>query len=657
MPRVRKPPDPGDHILGDVRWILRNFKNAERSDVSQRRAENRDLEFSIVKTTWNSFCSEAGRALTATVEIAMKELNKTTCEAHILANLHISRLCSRGLTIPKLDQQFFYSCLSAVSQAKRKKAVIKDVELRESAAIYHSWRPEDVPKPDSTNLSDGFHQNISLQMATNASNMIELTFYHRFRRYLRHKYGLDGSQAYQHLQTILSKTEYSGDDAIVRTYKYMARDVDLKKKPESAIPLLYIFSQYARMENDKLEARRVDRKLRAKLIRLFSLLPYKNGFGASHIKICQSGLYNLLRRSGQDVKRENFDGQEDVWWKLLFDVSRFETRSRRFAGEILTDAVGVSIVLKRPKPRNAVKKERKKARQDPDKRVEEFDIDAYDQIWGLDPGRKDLFVATNEDDQTKKCSMKEFYHCSKYKLSVQKNRKWTDRNPEVKCAILTLPTKKTCDLVTLEKYVRDMLPKLNMLNEFYSRRRVRALKFKRFRFCQKKLNELCASLTAKAGQKTVIGYGDWSNQDSGAIKKCQSGPVKRLESQLKRYCKVVEIDEFRTSKLCQRCECQLENARRRVVGKDFRIHSTKIHGVLHCSNSDCTSMTVNRDVNASRNMRDLLIGGACGAKRPWRFSRMNKNLEDTCCKVSLRLSRGTGHEDGRKDRVTCSSTL
>lgn len=665
MPREKKkPPDPADAILQDVKWLLRDFKKSERSDVALRRVENRDVEFSIVKTTWKSFCEDAGRALTFTVETAMRELDKTICEAYVLANLHVSRVCEMSLTLPKLDQQFFYSCLSAVSQAKTKKGNIKDHELKETVAIYDSWRPEGISKPDSTNLSEGFHQNASLQMATNAANMIELTFYNRFKRYLRHKYHLDGTQAYQRLQSILSREELSNRDTIIDTYRPLALHVDLKRRPESALPLLYMFSQYAEEENEKLERQRTDRKLdsRAKLVRLFSLLPHKNGFGASHIKICQSGLYNLLRKNGQDVKRKDFDENTDAWWKRLFDISRFETRNRKFAGEILTDAVGVSIVLKKPKSSCTiapVKKGRKnkKANLHLDNRVEEFDIDAYDQVWGLDPGRKDLFVASDQDDEVKKCSVREFYHCAKYKLSVRKNRRWIDRNPEVRDTILALPTKRTSNLETLRTYVQAIIPKLDTLIGFFSRRRMRAMKFTRFRFCQKKLHELCVSLTERAGRKTVIGFGDWSNQDAGVIKKCQSGPVKRLERQLKRYSKVVSIDEFRTSKLCQRCHQDLTNERRKVVGKDFRLHTMKVHGVLHCRNSDCSSMTVNRDVNASKNMRDLLIGGALGASRAWAFSRANKNLVNACLKSVAKIVEWDRNDDGRRDRMSCSPTL
>ena len=90
--------------------------------------------------------------------------------------------------------------------------------------------------------------------------------------------------------------------------------------------------------------------------------------------------------------------------------------------------------------------------------------------------------------------------------------------------------------------------------------------------------------------------------------------------------------------------------RNKVIGRDFRLHQTKIHSVLHCRNSDCSSMTVNRDVNASANMRDLLISEEHGAKRSWAFSGANKNPEDTFLKKSLGLSSGSDCRVGQMRR-------
>jgi hypothetical protein len=47
---------------------------------------------------------------------------------------------------------------------------------------------------------------------------------------------------------------------------------------------------------------------------------------------------------------------------------------------MLTDGKSVSIVLRKPKRKSTPRK---------------INLADYDLIWGLDPGRRDLFVATN----------------------------------------------------------------------------------------------------------------------------------------------------------------------------------------------------------------------------------------------------------------------
>ena len=90
--------------------LLRDFKRV-RDDVALRKKEAKAIEFTIVKTSWNSFCKDPGKALTRTLETAMLEMDKTICEAYILANLHVSRMCEDRVAVPKLNQEFFYSCL------------------------------------------------------------------------------------------------------------------------------------------------------------------------------------------------------------------------------------------------------------------------------------------------------------------------------------------------------------------------------------------------------------------------------------------------------------------------------------------------------------------------------------------------------------------
>ena len=61
-------------------------------------------------------------------------------------------------------------------------------------------------------------------------------------------------------------------------------------------------------------------------------------------------------------------------------------------------------------------------------------------------------------------------------------------------------------------------------------RRVRDLKFKQYALSQRKTHEISCELTARAGRRMLIGFGNRSNNDqAGIIKKSPAGPVKQLK--------------------------------------------------------------------------------------------------------------------------------
>eukprot|EP00891_Asterochloris_glomerata_P005820 jgi/Astpho2/5820/fgenesh1_pg.00080_%23_69_t len=293
----------------------------------------------------------------------------------------------------------------------------------------------------------------------------------------------------------------------------------LDKSPHLLMPLQYKFLTFLEAKlaltiNDK----------QKKGLRLFSLLPTKNGFTCSHLKICANALSGLLRRAGvQFLPPDGADfrmAAPDIW-RYFFHVDKYETDNRKFAGEILTDGKAVSIVMRKPKMVVADAKAPK--------------LEDLDERWGLDPGRRDLFCATNERGSTIRWSTRRFYEEAKYKYTANKVKLWQAQDSMVLEAVRNMPSKKTADLEAWKKYVQFMLPRLDMLVTWSMRRKLRDLKFTRYVMAHRKLDKICYELTARAGSRTVVGFGDWSNRDqAGIIKRAPAGPVKRLEHRLKR---------------------------------------------------------------------------------------------------------------------------
>jgi transposase len=90
------------------------------------------------------------------------------------------------------------------------------------------------------------------------------------------------------------------------------------------------------------------------------------------------------------------------------------------------------------------------------------------------------------------------------------------------------------------------------------------------------------------------------------IKGHPSAPVKGFARALQKRATVVPIDEYKTSKLCSLCHDTLEKARLLATNDDGEFELRKNRNILRCASSACRANFWNRDVNAARNMLELL---------------------------------------------------
>ena len=70
------------------------------------------------------------------LEDALFNMNKAICEAHLLANFHVIRMCKKRKPLNVVSQSFYYKCLKAVIIANGQKIVIREQDLQQSAEMY-----------------------------------------------------------------------------------------------------------------------------------------------------------------------------------------------------------------------------------------------------------------------------------------------------------------------------------------------------------------------------------------------------------------------------------------------------------------------------------------------------------------------------------------
>ena len=83
--------------------------------------------------------------------------------------------------------------------------------------------------------------------------------------------------------------------------------------------------------------------------RLFTLLPLKNGYTMAHVPISKMTLMTLLKKHHiSEVKGDGRDEDHRAHWQRHFNLNAFETRTRKFAGQAVTDGVSISMLIDRP---------------------------------------------------------------------------------------------------------------------------------------------------------------------------------------------------------------------------------------------------------------------------------------------------------------------
>jgi hypothetical protein len=293
-------------------------------------------------------------------------------------------------------------------------------------------------------------------------------------------------------------------------------------------------------------------------------------------------------------------------------------------------------------------------------------------VWGVDPGKTDIFVAVDGSStnrhRIRKTSNHEYYDLSGFNRASNKRRRWMADNERVRHLINTLPSVKTANFGVLSDAILDRLACFADICAFYDdSQRYKILKFKNYKGRQLALEEMGRRLTfgsSKYGRQpkpfhrhmidpptrkrpsfaplpSIDNYNEdnihhyivaFGNGSAPHLRGKLPAPSKRFLRHLKSLSKrnvfvsTVIIDEYLTSQVCAKCHQRtLVNLRERSMPSTTA--GSKIHAVLKCSS--CSTVW-NRDVMAAKNILYIFQYMALhNNERPEPFKRrISTNAED-----------------------------
>ena len=584
-----------------------------RNDVKQRKEDNKNTDFTCIKSSWKSFCKNNLLADTIVKDILPK-INTISFLSYKLLNYHFTRLLEENKPLPEIKQNLFYQSCCMVSRLKYTKDTTDTTsELYKSFSQMKEYITDDLPSRDYLCL--GYITNLNKLQITMTNNHLKLNFYNRFRKYLKLRTGeTDNAVVYNWLKDIY-EPNYDGKNVFVlymrKWLKYIPTEVNIVKHSNHFVKIYYsILKEFEKYPDTK-------------GIRTFTLLPHKHGFTQSHITICNAGLENTLKYIANELKRANndsnsgldvkkFEENSNEYWKELFNITKYETKNKKFGYTILTD--GKSVVLQMRKPTQ------------PEKITTEYTEQHYDNFLGIDPGIRALITSYDTNNKVIQVSTREYRHKSKMIYACKKREKWYKKWEHYEEWKL-IPTIKTSKTIVMKEYFKYVFPRMQTFTEFHMEKGFRNLNFTSYCRSKATLAKICERISGVSKStknvKTLVGFGDYSQQH-GLVKSHPTTPILRLKRELRRYCKVVDIDEYKTSKTCSSCNKEIELYRNRIQRKKKGIlepiaKMSNIHSVIRCKHNECKLCCMDRDINASKNILGLLLGQCRGEERPLCF--------------------------------------
>jgi hypothetical protein len=577
-------------------------EKTERKDVKVRKEANKDTEFTCVKTTFNSLVEN--NFLNGGIQDIVLNINKICFLSYHLLNYHFIRLIQEKKPLPEITQNLFYQACSAVSVMKERKEKIDDTD---ELVISFSHYKEHVGELPFRDRMGNLINNLNKQQMTMTENHLKLNFYKRFHTYLEIKTGETRKSVIYHWLKDIYTNEYTGKNIFIQSMRQWLRfpptETNIKNNLSHFITIYYkmltTFEKYPYV----------------KYIRTFNLLPTKNSFTLSSIEICSSCLKDIIGYFTKEPVPE-FNENKLVYWYEFFKIEKFETKQRKFANAIFTDGKSAVIRLRKPKGEPTKPKDVKKIQ--------------YEQYVGIDPGVRSLQTSCNDAGRVLETTTASYRHDCKMKYTCRKRERWY-KNWEHYEMWRNIPSFKTTNLKKMRDYFHYVYPHLNTIFQFHLYKNFRGLSFRSYCRGKVTMDKLCKSIVEN--KKTLVGFGDFSQQH-GLVKKHPTAPIQKFKHELRKYCDVIEIDEWGTSKTCHLCKSPIELYKNKVIRKKKDGTYTKgrmsqINSVIRCKLNECKLCCMDRDINASKNILLLLQFQQEGKRRPECFRPKTMNDYDT----------------------------
>jgi len=438
---------------------------------------------------------------------------------------------------------------------------------------------------------------------------------------------------------------------------------DIKSKPQEYLKgMFFINNELDKInkQNYDIELMKEEKDRKYKEIRLFNVLPLRLSISPKNITIDTNSLiwnfYDNCKYHADLYEVNKLYGKE--LWGNIFNLKNKVFKKNKtskkyvFHNMIRTDGISCSVVFvktdKEGKPLN------KKYLDKPNKEILNTDYienTVFDdklnnmKIVCIDPGHSDLIYCGSKDlddkletfrytqNQRRVETKKKRYRKIIYKI----NKKTIIKGKTIKEheSELSTSNKKFSTYSEFKSYCTDKNKLNETLYNHYEQKVFRKLKLNNFINTQKSESKMINNFKTKFGgpEKVIVIIGDY-DKGSYHMQGLEPAICKKFRRLFKNAGYIVKlINEFRTSKLCNGCNSELEkfhwvlNKKPKHKNKQQPI-KVLCHGLLRCQSVKHNCKVIhNRDKNAVQNMLKIVESIKTTGSRPIIFTRTSIVLD------------------------------
>lgn len=532
------------------------------------------------------------------IEELVDNISRRTHRASLLMNHYILRNIGRGdfdqLARGLLDQMFFYTTLSLGRSNKYPDLI---TFFDENSSKYESI-------PSLTGSGSAINA-AARQMVTNVSNYLWMTFDQRLS-HLCCKSDKDGRNFA--ISRIRNRVPYrqlalqKNESELVDRYAQMLSTGD----PITDQWILANPGPVLRMYKDIL---RLSEERGYKAFTMLPLFQMKSHF----VTIDAALLRHLLvkvGRVGKHLSQSDFNVFKEAHFRSVFKLRG----SCILGNEVKTDGVSlrVNVWRKTEFVEPSSKREKRMARGNDEAKVERdlsllLPGDEYD-YFSNDPGHHNqAFVHHTIDNKIVKkarFTYKQFCLESHHRANLKKNKKWLSEVQEENTILSQNPVRTSC-IDRFEAHLESKVPLYEKLWRHGFHPRAAKSRWDYKIHSSSCIDRFWSGLAYNhpsglpLNQRPLMKYGSASWGWGGA-------PIKRMLNSAKKYFRVVEVSEFRTTVCCAHCGERLFRVTQPLIGpleEGKRRPYKTIRGLKHCRSNVCRSIRLkSRDGNAAANI-------------------------------------------------------